>query len=331
MFRKQIAVDLGTANTLVYTESDGIVINEPSVVAVNTVQGHIIAIGKEAKEFIGKTPQGIRTVRPLRDGVIADFDMARALVAHFLHKVIGGGMKPDVVMCVPTRITEVERKAVKEAAAQSGAKGIKLIAEPVAAAIGAGMPVLEPAGNMVIDIGGGTTDIAIISLGSLVYGESIRLAGDALTLATQRCLYEKAHIVVGENMAEKIKIGLGSVMPFPQSRKMVVSGKDVVTGKPTTVEVDDGTIRDALVPLVDTLVESVTEVLEKADPELGADIMRRGILLTGGGALIHGLDERLHQATGMPVHIDTEPLTTVLRGAGITLGKQGLYGDILSS
>ena len=205
MFRKQIAVDLGTANTLVYVPSRGIVIDEPSVVAIDTVQDRIIAIGSSAKEYIGKTPQRIRTIRPLRDGVIADFDTARALIAYFLRKVIGGWaqMKPDVVICVPTRITEVERRAVAEAATQAGAKGVKLIAEPVAAAIGAGLPVLEPVGSMVVDIGGGTTDIAIITLGSMASAQSLRLAGDALTLAVQRYLQENCRLLVGENMAEK--------------------------------------------------------------------------------------------------------------------------------
>ncbi len=332
MFRKQIAVDLGTANTLVYVPSRGIVIDEPSVVAIDTVQDRIIAIGSSAKEYIGKTPQRIRTIRPLRDGVIADFDTARALIAYFLRKVIGGWaqMKPDVVICVPTRITEVERRAVAEAATQAGAKGVKLIAEPVAAAIGAGLPVLEPVGSMVVDIGGGTTDIAIITLGSMASAQSLRLAGDALTLAVQRYLQENCRLLVGENMAEKIKIGLGAATPLPVPLSMEISGKDVATGSPRTISLTDAQIREALQPDTEKIVAAVVAMLETAAPELGVDVMERGILLTGGGALLRGLDERIRNATGMPVHVDPEPLTTVLRGAGVTLGEQARYRDMLS-
>lgn len=332
MFRKQIAVDLGTANTLVYVPSRGIVIDEPSVVAIDTVQDRIIAIGSSAKEYIGKTPQRIRTIRPLRDGVIADFDTARALIAYFLRKVIGGWaqMKPDVVICVPTRITEVERRAVAEAATQAGARGVKLIAEPVAAAIGAGLPVLEPVGNMVVDIGGGTTDIAIITLGSMASAQSLRLAGDALTLAVQRYLQENCRLLVGENMAEKIKIGLGAATPLPVPLSMEISGKDVATGSPRTISLTDAQIREALQPDTEKIVAAVVAMLETAAPELGVDVMERGILLTGGGALLRGLDERIRNATGMPVHVDPEPLTTVLRGAGVTLGEQARYRDMLS-
>ena len=332
MFRKQIAVDLGTANTLVYVPSRGIVIDEPSVVAIDTVQDRIIAIGSSAKEYIGKTPQRIRTIRPLRDGVIADFDTARALIAYFLRKVIGGWaqMKPDVVICVPTRITEVERRAVAEAATQAGARGVKLIAEPVAAAIGAGLPVLEPVGSMVVDIGGGTTDIAIITLGSMASAQSLRLAGDALTLAVQRYLQENCRLLVGENMAEKIKIGLGAATPLPVPLSMEISGKDVATGSPRTISLTAAQIREALQPDTEKIVAAVVAMLETAAPELGVDVMERGILLTGGGALLRGLDERIRNATGMPVHVDPEPLTTVLRGAGVTLGEQARYRDMLS-
>ena len=332
MFRKQIAVDLGTANTLVYVPSRGIVIDEPSVVAIDTVQDRIIAIGSSAKEYIGKTPQRIRTIRPLRDGVIAAFDTARALIAYFLRKVIGGWaqMKPDVGICVPTRITEVERRAVAEAATQAGARGVKLIAEPVAAAIGAGLPVLEPVGSMVVDIGGGTTDIAIITLGSMASAQSLRLAGDALTLAVQRYLQENCRLLVGENMAEKIKIGLGAATPLPVPLSMEISGKDVATGSPRTISLTDAQIREALQPDTEKIVAAVVAMLETAAPELGVDVMERGILLTGGGALLRGLDERIRNATGMPVHVDPEPLTTVLRGAGVTLGEQARYRDMLS-
>ncbi len=333
MFRKQIAIDLGTANTLVYVQSRGIVINEPSVVAIDTAKDKIVAIGSPAKEYIGKTPQSIRTIRPLRDGVIADFDATRVMIAYFLHKVIDGWtrMKPDVIICVPTQITEVERRAVVEAATQAGAKGVKLIAEPVAAAIGAGLPVLEPVGNMVVDIGGGTTDIAIITLGSMANTCSLRLAGDALTAEIQRYLHEVCHILIGENMAEKIKIGLGSVTPLPVPLSMEISGKDAATGNPRTITLTDAQIREALQPVTEKIVESITRLLESAAPELGVDIMQRGMLLTGGGALLRGLDARIRSATGMPVNVDQDPLTTVLRGAGFTLGEQARYRDMLFS
>ncbi len=233
MLRKHIAVDLGTANTLVFVQSQGIVINEPSVVAVDTINERVIAVGKEAKDYIGKTPQRISTIRPLRDGVIADFDAAQALIATFLKKVIGSWpIKPDVVICVPTNITDVERRAVAEAATKAGARNVKLIEEPVAAAVGAGLPVLDPVGSMVVDIGGGTTDIAVITLGSMACSTSLKLAGDALTAAVQRFVREKYQIVVGENMAERIKIALGSVAPLPVPLSFEVSGKDLATASP---------------------------------------------------------------------------------------------------
>ena len=236
MLRKHIAVDLGTANTLVFVQSQGIVINEPSVVAVDTINERVIAVGKEAKDYIGKTPQRISTIRPLRDGVIADFDAAQALIATFLKKVIGSWpIKPDVVICVPTNITDVERRAVAEAATKAGARNVKLIEEPVAAAVGAGLPVLDPVGSMVVDIGGGTTDIAVITLGSMACSTSLKLAGDALTAAVQRFVQEKYQIVVGENMAERIKIALGSVAPLPVPLSFEVSGKDLATASPRTI------------------------------------------------------------------------------------------------
>lgn len=331
MFRKQIAIDLGTANTLVFVQSHGIVINEPSVVAIDTVKDKIIAIGSAAKKYIGKTPQHIRTVRPLRDGVIADFDATSAMITYFLQKSIEGWnrIKPDVIICVPPQITEVERRAVVDAAIEAGAKGVKLIAEPVAAAIGAGLPVLEPVGNMVVDIGGGTTDMAIITLGSMANARSLRLAGDAMTAAIQHYLHEVCHMLIGENMAEKIKITLGSVVPLPLPLTMEISGKDTTTGNPKTITITDVQVREALQPIAEKIVENVIGILETVAPELGVDIMQRGILLTGGGALLRGLDEAIHKATRMPVTVDPEPLTTVLRGAGLTLGEQVRYQDML--
>ena len=275
MLRKHIAVDLGTANTLVFVQSQGIVINEPSVVAVDTINERVIAVGKEAKDYIGKTPQRISTIRPLRDGVIADFDAAQALIATFLKKVIGSWpIKPDVVICVPTNITDVERRAVAEAATKAGARNVKLIEEPVAAAVGAGLPVLDPVGSMVVDIGGGTTDIAVITLGSMACSTSLKLAGDALTAAVQRFVREKYQIVVGENMAERIKIALGSVAPLPVPLSFEVSGKDLATASPRTIALSDTDTREAFQPITEKLVSAVMGILEVTPPELGADIMR---------------------------------------------------------
>ena len=338
MLRKHIAVDLGTANTLVFVQSQGIVINEPSVVAVDTINERVIAVGKEAKDYIGKTPQRISTIRPLRDGVIADFDAAQALIATFLKKVIGSWpIKPDVVICVPTNITDVERRAVAEAATKAGARNVKLIEEPVAAAVGAGLPVLDPVGLSKekrtaianVDIGGGTTDIAVITLGSMACSTSLKLAGDALTAAVQRFVREKYQIVVGENMAERIKIALGSVAPLPVPLSFEVSGKDLATASPRTIALSDTDTREAFQPITEKLVSAVMGILEVTPPELGADIMRQGMLLTGGGALLRGFADRITRATRIPVYVDSDPLTTVLRGAGITLDDPEKYRDLL--
>ena len=330
MFRKHIAVDLGTANTLVFVQSQGIVLNEPSVVAVDAA-GRAVAIGGEAKQFIGKTPHNLNTIRPLRDGVIADFDAAQAMIAAFLKKVIGGGMrmKPDVVICVPTNITDVERRAVAEAATSAGARNVRLIEEPLAAAVGAGLPVLEPVGSMVVDIGGGTTDIAVITLGGMAGSRSLKMAGDALTAAVQRFLQEKKQLIVGENMAERIKMALGSVEPLPEPLTLDVSGKDLTSAGPRTLTLSDGDIRECLQPVVGKIVAALLDLLERTAPELSGDIMRQGILLTGGGALLRGLDARIASATGLPVRVDSDPLTTVLRGAGLTLDAPDRYGDLL--
>lgn len=328
MFRKRIAMDLGTANTLVMVRSQGIVLNEPSVVAVENSDGRVLAVGRAAKSYIGRTPQNISAVRPLRDGVIADFDMASELIAYFLREVIGGRsltMKPDVVICVPVQITEVERRSVAEAALQAGAREIRLLEEPLAAALGAGLPVDEPVGNMVVDIGGGTTDVAVVSLSSMVAARSLRVAGDALNQAVQRYLQDAFQMMVGENMAEKIKMTVGAVEPLPEDLVMDVSGKDTRTGSPKTVRVTDGHIREALQDAVTPILGAVRQVLEKTPPELGGDIISRGILLTGGGSLLKGLDMRIARETGIAVRLDDNPLTTVLRGAGVTLEDPEAY------
>lgn len=331
MFRKRIAMDLGTANTLIMVQSQGIVLNEPSVVAVEKTDGRILAVGRAAKGYIGRTPQNISTIRPLRDGVIADFDMASELIAHFLREVIGGKslvMKPDVVICVPVQITDVERRSVVEAALQAGAREVRLLEEPLAAALGAGLPVKEPVGSMVVDIGGGTTDVAVVTLCSMASARSIRVAGDTLNQAVQRYVQEKFQLLVGENMAEKIKITIGTVEPLSEELSMEVSGKDALTGGPKTIRITDGHIREALQDVTAPLLQAVRQVLENTPPELGGDIIRHGILLTGGGSLLKGLDMRIARETGLAVRLDDNPLTTVLRGAGVTLDAPEEYKDM---
>ncbi len=334
MFRKRIAMDLGTANTLVMVRSQGIVLNEPSVVAVEKTDGRILAVGREAKESMGRTPRNIDVVRPLRDGVIADFDMARELIAHFLRKVIGGKslmMKPDVVICVPIRITDVERRSVAEAALQAGVHDVRLLEEPLAAALGAGLPVTEPVGNMVVDIGGGTADAAVITLSSMAAAYSVRSAGDALNRIVQRCVQDAFQLLIGENMAEKIKIAVGSVGPGSEVLSMDISGKDTFTGNPKTAHITSDHIREALEEGIAPLLHAVRRVLEETPPELGGDIVRHGILLTGGGSLLRGLDALIARETGLVVHRDDDPLTTVLRGAGLTLEHPEAYESLFAA
>ncbi len=334
MFRKRIAMDLGTANTLVMIRSQGIVLNEPSVVAVEKTDGRILAVGREAKECMGRTPRNIDVVRPLRNGVIADFDMARELIAHFLRKVIGGKnlmMKPDVVICVPIRITDVERRSVVEAALQAGAHDVRLLEEPLAAALGAGLPVTEPMGSMVVDIGGGTADAAVVTLSSIAAAHSVRSAGDALNHIVQRCVQDAFQMLIGENMAEKVKIAVGSVEPGPNVLSMDISGKDTFTGNPKTVRITDEHLREALREGIAPLLCAVRRVLEETPPELGGDIVRRGILLTGGGSLLRGIDVHITRETGLAVHRDDDPLTTVLRGAGLTLAHPEAYESLFAA
>ena len=331
MLRKCIAMDLGTANTLIHAQGQGIVLSEPSVVATDETSGRILAVGSEAKAYLGRTPQGIRAVRPLREGVIADFDMASALISSLLRKVIGGRtlMKPEVVICVPISITEVERRAVIEAGLLAGAHSVRLIEEPVAAAIGAGLPVYEPLGSMVVDVGGGTSDVAVIALGGMASARSIRVAGDAMNHTVQRQLQEQFQLVVGENMAERVKIAVGSLNEQPTPLFMTVSGKNAVTGAPHSVLVTDEPLREPLQGVAESILDAVRAVLEETPPELGGDLLRHGVLLTGGGSLLRGLDICIAEASGLPVRVDSDPLTTVLRGAGIALEQQDRYAELL--
>jgi len=318
---KDLAMDLGTANTLIYTPRDGIVLNEPSVVALETRTGRVLAVGREAKEFLGRTPQRITAIRPLKDGVIADFEVTREMISYFVRKVIRGYnlIKPLMVICVPTGITMVEKRAVIESGLQAGAREVKLVEEPMAAAIGANLPIHNPVGNMVVDIGGGTTEVAIISLSAIAYAESVRVAGDEMNEAIQRYFQDEFKLLIGENQAERVKIALGSAYPLKQPLEMDVSGKNMVTGSPTQVLVNDSQVRIALEETVKTIVMALRKALEKTPPELAADIAATGVLLAGGGSLLKGLDQRIREELNLAVALDDDPLTTVVRGTGKTL------------
>jgi len=327
---KDLAMDLGTANTLLYTPAEGIVLNEPSVVAIEARTGNLVAVGKEAKEFLGRTPDRIRAIRPMKDGVIADFEVTKEMIAFFIRKVITGFRitKPKIVICVPTGITQVEKRAVIESAQQAGAREVRLVEEPMAAAIGAGLPIEEPVGNMVVDIGGGTTEVAVISLSAVAYAESVRVAGDELNEAVQRYMQDQFQLLIGENMAEQIKIRVGSAVPLPEPLTMEVAGKNMVTGTPGMVEVTDGHIREAIKDPVAVIVGAVRKALEKTPPELVADIASRGLLLAGGGSLLRGLDKLIGQETQLHVMLDDDPLTTVVRGTGKTIEYRRNYQQV---
>lgn len=327
---KSLAMDLGTANTLLYTRAQGIVLNEPSVVALDAERGHVLAVGREAKEFLGRTPKRIRAVRPMRDGVIADFEVTREMISFFIKKVIKGFhfSRPSIVICVPTGITQVEKRAVIESAQQAGANEVYLVEEPMAAAIGADLPIHAPMGNMVVDIGGGTTEVAVISLSAVAYAESVRVAGDAMNLAIQRYFQNEFQLLIGENMAERIKMAVGSAYPLPEQLVVEVSGKHLVSGTPRSVRVTDGHVREALAEPVRAIVLAIRKALEKTPPELAADIGGNGILLAGGGALLKGLDTLINKDTGLTVVIDRDPLTTVVRGTGRTLDDRKFYSKV---
>lgn len=323
-------MDLGTANTLLYTPKDGVVLNEPSVVAVDANKGEVLAVGREAKEFLGRTPKSIKAIRPMKDGVIADFEVTRKMIECFIKKVIDGFSlaRPNIVICVPEGITQVEKRAVIESAQQAGVNEVRLIEEPMAAAIGANLPIHEPLGNMVVDIGGGTTEVAIISLSAVAYAESVRVAGDTMNLAIQRFFQNEFQLYIGENMAERVKMAVGSAFPLPEQLVAEVAGKDIVHGTPRSVRVTDGHIREALTEPVRSILLAVHKALEKTPPELAADIGTNGILLAGGGALLKGMDTLIHKSTGLNILIDSDPLTTVVRGTGKTLDDKRYYSRV---
>jgi rod shape-determining protein MreB len=315
---RDMAVDLGTANTLVYVRGRGIVLNEPSVVAINTNTGGILAVGAEAKKMIGRTPGNIVAVRPLKDGVIADFEITERMLRYFILKIHKRRYlaRPRVVVCVPSGITGVERRAVIEASTQAGARQVHIIEEPMAAAIGSGLPVHEATGNMVVDIGGGTTEVAVISLGGIVTAQSIRVAGDELDNAIIQHIKKEYSLLLGERTAESIKITIGSAYDLEQDEHTEIRGRDLVSGLPKTVVISAAEVRKAIEEPVNSIVDAVKTTLDKCPPELSGDVMDRGIVLTGGGALLRGLDERLRRETGMPIHIAEDPLDSVALGSG---------------
>ncbi len=328
-FSKDIAIDLGTANTLVCIKGKGIILREPSVVAVDIRTDDVIAVGSQAKDMIGRTPGSIVAVRPLKDGVIADFKITAKMLQHFIKKAVKPGIfsKPRVIICMPTGVTEVERKAVEDAAYQAGAKPpVILIEEPMAAAIGAGMPVDEPTGSMVVDIGGGTSEVAVISLGDIVTACSVRVAGDKFDEAILSYVKKKYNLLIGERTAEDIKIKIGSAYPYDDEKSLVIKGRNLIDGLPKDVTITAQEVRDALADPLMTIVEAIKTTLEKTPPELSADIIDHGIMITGGGALLRGIDMLIMQQTGMPVHIAPRALDCVVDGAGKRLGKpMGIY------
>ncbi len=315
---RDMAVDLGTANTLVYVRRKGILLDEPSVVALHESTGEILAVGHEAKRMIGRTPDDIRAIRPLKDGVIADFDATEQMLRYFIQRVHRRRYlaKPRMVICVPSGITPVEQRAVKEAGYQAGARRVYIVEEVMAAAIGAGLPVHQATGNMVVDVGGGTTEVAVISLGGIVTSMSVRTGGDELDAALITWMKKEHSLMLGERTAEEVKVTLGSAFPMSQEPSAEVRGRDLVSGLPRTVHVSSAEIRQALEEPLHTIVDAVRATLDQTPPELAGDIMDRGIVLTGGGALLRGLDERLRHETGMPVHVAESPLLSVALGAG---------------
>jgi rod shape-determining protein MreB and related proteins len=328
-----MAIDLGTANTLVYVRGVGIVLNEPSVVAINVRSNRALAVGMEAKRMIGRTPSYIRAIRPLRDGVIADFDITEKMLRYFIHKVHRRKWaKPRIVICVPSGITPVERRAVEEAAYHAGARRAYTIEEPMAAAIGTGLPVGEPSGSMVVDIGGGTTEVAVISLGGIVESRSIRIGGDEQDEAIIEWVKKEYNLLLGERTAEQIKMAIGSAFPYEDEPAAEVRGRDLLSGLPKTIVLTSPEVREAIEEPVQQIVDAVKYTLDKTPPELSADIIERGIVVTGGGALLRGIDERLAHETGMPIVSADRPLQSVVLGSGRCLEDfDALQGVLISS
>ena len=329
-FSCDLAIDLGTANTCVYAKNEGIVINEPSIVAIVTATGEVVAVGTEAKAMLGRTPNGITAIKPMKDGVIADFDITEKMLAHFIKKAHSRNVwiRPRIVIGVPSQITQVEKRAVKDSAHRAKASEVYLVEEAMAAAIGAGMPISEPAGNMVVDIGGGTTDIAVISLSGIVYSRAVRVAGNEMDEAIIQYIKRAYNLLIGERTAEQVKVEMGSAFPLDEPLGMEIKGRDLVKGIPKTITVSDSEIRDSLAETVNVILDAVRVALEQTPPELSADIVDRGIVLTGGGSMLKNLDKRLREETGLPVAMAEDPLSSVVFGAGNMLSDFDLLRKI---
>jgi len=329
-FSDDLAIDLGTANTLVFSRNGGIVVREPSVVVINKLTNRIEAVGNEAKEMLGRTPGNIESVRPMKDGVIADFDVTEQMLKYFIAKAHGGRrwVRPRIVIGVPSEITPVEKRAVRDSAEQAGASEVFLVEQAMMAAIGAGLPITEPSGNMIVDIGGGTTDIAVISLAGTVYSRSLKIAGNELDEAITNYLKRRHNLLVGERTAERIKFELGSAYPLKEELRMEIKGRDLIEGIPKTLVVTDSEVREALAEPIAQMVDGVRQALERTPPELSADIMDRGIVLSGGGALIRNLDVRLREETGLPVVVAEDPLCSVVLGTGRLLEDMELLRKV---
>ncbi|MGH9386226.1 MAG: rod shape-determining protein [Vicinamibacterales bacterium] len=329
-FSTDLAIDLGTANTCVYAKGRGIVVNEPSMVAVNKVSGKVEAVGTGAKEMLGRTPGNIVAIKPLRDGVIADFDITEKMLTYFIKKAHNGNVwvRPRIIIGVPSEITQVEKRAVKDSAYRAKASEVHLVEEAMAAAIGAGLPITEPAGNMIVDIGGGTTDIAVISLAGIVYSKAVRVAGNEMDEAIIQYVKKSYNLLIGERTAEQIKIELGSAFPLDERRTMEIKGRHLIEGVPKTITITDEEVREALAETVNVIVDAVRVALERTPPELSADIVDRGLVITGGGSMLKNLDKRLREETGLPVSNAEDPLSSVVLGAGKMLGDFDLLRKI---
>jgi rod shape-determining protein MreB len=325
-----LAIDLGTANTLVYAKNKGIVVSEPSIVAVNKVTGKVEAVGRDAKEMLGRTPGNIVAIRPMKDGVIADFEITEKMLSHFIRKAHNRNtmVRPRIIIGIPSEVTQVEKRAVKDSALKAKASEVYLVDQAMAAAIGAGLPITEPSGNMVVDIGGGTTDIAVISLAGIVYSKSVRVAGNEMDEAVIQYIKKKYNLLIGERTAEQIKLELGSAFPLDEPLTMEIKGRDLIEGIPKTLTITDAEIREALAEPISIIVNAVRVALERTPPELSADIVDRGIVLTGGGSLLKNLDKLLREETSLPVSVAEDPLSSVVLGTGKMLSDFDLLRKI---
>jgi len=334
MWSTDMAIDLGTANTLVYVKGKGIVLNEPSVVAIINEKGknQVLAVGEDAKQMLGRTPGSIQAIRPLRDGVIADFIVTEEMIKHFIKKVHqrSAFANPRIIICVPTGSTPVERRAIQESAHAAGARKVQLIEEPVAAAIGAGLPISEPTGSMIVDIGGGTTEIAVMSLGGIVYSQSLRVAGDALDQSIVTYMRKKFNLLIGDSTAEKIKKEIGTCIPTNSDNTYIMKGRDIRTGVPKEVTLTEKDSAEAMSPIITQMIQAIKDALEQTPPELSADLVDMGLVLAGGGAYLKNLDKLISKETGLPVSIAEDPLSCVANGTGKALEQEGIFSSMLT-